>query len=1598
MMATELPYFFDEALLASKAKQPGEREKALNFTLDDLNWLNTVYLATQDARQADARPMHAWQLLLTPAGRPGIALAGAFVMSRPDDGEAMLYTPWKGLIKFADINDLLIKLKAWLKEDIGKRELLRFLSIEQRSALSADTAPGISTQAIVGAVFEQQMLTLERNAAQNITTMIGELVKMPTLQTMLDETLKHALFKAFPKLDQRLTRFVRTGSTDAEHTLPSLSLSDTLLHVYLTNDWPTGGSRVFSNPVHGVSSDDDNQAWEGAVKEIAQSFTPHLRSLVETFWNTPMDHGQPRSAFFAECMRDTFHLKLLQQRQQNVLTTQEYLRLMKVSLAPGATDPLRIEKVRISAPLRHYADLASSLMIGNADTLGYLYTQSRGIEATSDLPAVKKIVLQMLNSEGHEDTLLNFTSLDERRTLLSIEPDEREISGVPIVGSVFEQLMADIQQKQLHNLSHALRRYRESEGTLAPHALIDNALDVRALIDDRLLAANAEGRWSPHVDLRWSAQPATVRGESAKAQLALLSTLERALEQSLEKHPAIPATTTTFADAQRIVDSSLQTLQSSFTHIFATALRSELKLRTAARTLGPTEQAIINSVLDTPVRLQRAAVNGFLPDIFSLALKTGNSTNLMKLASCFVLTERGGLDPNHSGKAIAWTPALGFEAFPSLTPLLTEFQRRLNDQDARSVLLENLERGERLAANTYTLAPLQRIDGHFLDLIHKPYVQLDQSSVTAALGSKLPQATLTSLLNLVALRLPKTGLRRAADIALSLTTQQRLPAWLAKASHKDLVLHAELLQQYLNNVSEDKDYLTGVRSLARTAHHELQKQLKADTFDLDPDKIQVKPRRMLAARPQTLTDFALIHLKDLDQVRFDLVSLDTTPIPKAMNEAYIKSLIRNLKPGHHHQSILNAAFADTAPQAAERKECFYAQLPWQLMHYAHSEKLQERLSQTGFDLIRQIMDMPDATARAAINEANAIIRPLELTGIKSGHAIKVPGTWLIGEKDNAAGPQVLIAPCSPTHGVKEYDGENLLVSELKVRGALQDWVLNSLPAADRTLCKARLTSTDNTSGTFSLASNPVRGNLFRQLFNENASLLGRLLDSQSDNEKQSDWEAIKHVLGEDLDQATSFFMGKLKYPVTVWRSYRDFKESAEDLQLHKWGPAIEAFINAIAQLANLRKSMQTGTTVVSASSEHSAETPESPIKWQDINLTAPDRARLKRHESTDTDLGSLTLDSTLGLYTHPTTKKHYGPVEGRVYPVVKSGTRWRICDDKKQGPYLRQNPAKQWTLDRQAPLARFGMLNRIETAVTAWGGMNVEASGLPQIRLLFPQKARLIDEALDLATHYVWNSVRNLQLLNANSSRHTPVHGIITDFLGVSTALPEHVTMIEQVVSDMFAGLLDPSLRHPNSRRFAVGRLVEGRDDTFAFTVDRDERRRIYLAEKFFFPNFDHYRNYLSDPAFAIRPHSRASTLIHELSHILLKTLDLAYLDTSRPFAELIETTTLRAVQLKNELTDLQRCALSIHTPLSELFSIHDPDTDTWVDWDRSSDDYAGELNTHVLKLTGKTTLKDARDSFINDPTIRLKVQLSNADSVTWLITHLGRQLHTNTP
>ncbi|MNG17587.1 hypothetical protein D3C84_1015860 [compost metagenome] len=71
----------------------------------------------------------------------------------------------------------------------------------------------------------------------------------------------------------------------------------------------------------------------------------------------------------------------------------------------------------------------------------------------------------------------------------------------------------------------------------------------------------------------------------------------------------------------------------------------------------------------------------------------------------------------------------------------------------------------------------------------------------------------------------------------------------------------------------------------------------------------------------------------------------------------------------------------------------------------------------------------------------------------------------------------------------------------------------------------------------------------------------------------------------------------------------------------------------------------------------------------------------------------------------------------------------------------------------------------------------------------------------------------------------------------------------------------------------------------------------------------------------------------------------------------------------------------------------YDPDTGERADMDATA-----PAALRVLSETGAENLSGARTVFKKNALTRLAVQLANADSVAWLICHLGRQLHVTTP
>jgi len=1710
------PYFFEELLRPVKRKAPTERERALGFTVKDLDWLHTLYYATDAARQQTKThkyPMTVERLLITLTGKPALALAGAFMMSpTPDAKRAVLYTPYGGLEVFDSPSALIQELQDRLKQPGERADLLRFLSISQRDELPANAALALTRELVQGAVMHDQEQAILTNQHSNVEAMLAQLRHLPNLHQMLDTLLgimARVHFAGLNQGDTRVNFYSRASAGEDSHWVASTPLREALLQFYARQGWPAEQTHRFFNPRHDTTAftqkqrDEDQLRWDSVVEQTSGILSKLLNSLVQTYWNEDFDKGQSRLAFFAQVIRDKFRVDLLFKQQNFILSTDESINLQALLLTSQAArsalnSPLRIEKVRVSAPYQHHVELASTLMISNGHA--FLYTQNRGLQVLKDLDDLHATLLAMLKAAGYEDELLNFLSLDEQNVYIGM--DHLQVTGRPVADDIFLEMVEDIAAKQLNNLEYALRLFRRSGGTIDLGALLDSALDIRMMLDSRLLALQTDGRWSVHPVTGTDGGPTTVIAQRTMGHLQRLEAIQAALALAHSKHPTLPSLAAKALDAQlsksqldlhaedvyintyateaqeretrlpqasssmvehfiarlarkaeavtlsarswfygkrvegaadklhnltvavfnRVIEQVLTTFaqqdlrtqpgafldneQTRLSLGMLQGLSGEMHMRQLDKSLAPRELALLDGVLkaDSMTRQTRHGLNGFIPDAFGLTLHVGNQAEPEPLANCFALSERGGHDPLHSGIALLWTPRHGYEPFTSVTDLLNKLEHRLADPAQRLFLLENLPAAKRKPHQPFGLGPLQRIDDHLLNDRQGSYRRLMRADIDHVLLMDLSARALQDWLDTVMRRAPPSGLTRSIVIGQAILHQQGLPVWLGMAPPHEQILHAELLEQYRLSAPQERDYLHGIPPMRQQAATSLADLLKARFSEhlVDPENVLIAPRIDLKGHNQTLTDFALRHLPVLRAEDIRLSSRTAAPLPPGLDGNAVVQMVRQLNLKGLYQAHLASHLEGQGDDALKRRDRFCRQLPWQMLQYAHEQRLDEQLSASAWSFVQQVFNMPDAVARALIRGVTAVIRPLELIATPGATPATALGCYLIGPKADATGPTLLYAPYSPTHLLKEYASESRLLDEFTTPGALQNWVVSRLQDPQQATYRNLLSQHAlRELQEIRFGDTPIPGNLLTRLFDDNLTLLSQLLASQFTLGAKAQWDAVTSLLSEGIPNALQFMAGKLAYPLVVWRSFNLFKTSAQDLQQHRWQHALKTFIAGVAEMAALRRELdglvpdtaapQPGTTV-----EQWLDAPAPAAMTLDaLDMTAPQRTRLSPFENTRVSLKDLKKSSTTHVYQDEANKRDFVPVDGKVYTVKKAVQHWRMSDGDQHGPYVQRNERGEWVLDLDLHHPRYGKTlskytYRALTRSAERESINIEAAGMPAIAALSSWKALCINEALNVATYYTVTCKRNVVNFTVLRDPNSRLGRFFTEMFGVLTLTPEQVQRIETRVDEVLDELVNPTLINPASMRFVSGTHRYGERDTFAFVLPEDADKKIYLLDRFFDPNMDVYHNRLTVP-FDISAHARATVLIHEITHLTSSTEDLAYLDSMRPFPDLINVQVTGAAQMKTDLTDMRETALSVLTPAIYLFKSLDALTQQWNDY--GSRQGTSLLKDKVLSTTGARTLADARSVFMSDANRRIDTILANADSVTYLISQLGREL-----
>jgi hypothetical protein len=209
--------------------------------------------------------------------------------------------------------------------------------------------------------------------------------------------------------------------------------------------------------------------------------------------------------------------------------------------------------------------------------------------------------------------------------------------------------------------------------------------------------------------------------------------------------------------------------------------------------------------------------------------------------------------------------------------------------------------------------------------------------------------------------------------------------------------------------------------------------------------------------------------------------------------------------------------------------------------------------------------------------------------------------------------------------------------------------------------------------------------------------------------------------------------------------------------------------------------------------------------------------------------------------------------------------------------------------------------------------------------------------------------------------------------------------LLRDYAKRILAELLSPAMSLASSKRIVIGLNMPDYRDTLAFVYTDDPGKRIFLTEQFFSLPWK-VEAYATSSNEKLLAHQQAVTLIHELSHQTLKTVDIAYVEAKSPFTRLISRQTKEGRKLYDEIVDFRMNGLSASTNSQFLFKTRK--NFAWRDL-QHDDSRALEV---IYRLTKTTDLPAARVAFYTDPQIRTDVIMANADSIALLISKLGRK------
>lgn len=1015
--------------------------------------------------------------------------------------------------------------------------------------------------------------------------------------------------------------------------------------------------------------------------------------------------------------------------------------------------------------------------------------------------------------------------------------------------------------------------------------------------------------------------------------------------------------------------------------------------------------------------------------ILALSLKMPGKPHILPMTSAFVLQRAAP----EAGTLLLWSPLEPLTQFHDEQSLLDQMNGAFEEEPKLVQWMDLIHAEDLIKWHTPSVLPgvtvpelvLTSVGADLLGHLSKSAVSYRANTRTHylsyAIRNELDGKLLQRFVDLEANAQPiQKPLKRLHDTLQIQYFRSLLPTWLKDATPHQLRTYSLLLQNAVSVSNSKFNYLFDIPKLDDFAHQQLSVQLAKDfpTLAADPALItvtysHVTPSPVLSGETpsplagdtvttsKSLTEFALTHSGIVDTASNFKVSVsgpNQAPLP--LDARKVRDMVDALDVGRSYRTLLADKLSTHSADYGKRRERYSHTATAYLMEEGYQQFLEKRLSAAAMYYLSHVLAKPDGLARDDAMGQKIVISNLQLRAAEGFAPDTVRGMYLIGPDDVKQGPVLLYCAYRPEHRLMEFKDQEALRAALLLDTALQQDILARVPDGVRSRYDHQgflhphlfwdpsdLYVFDTTPGPVQLVRRVIEGNALHVLYDENALLLIELAKARTVTTAEAYWQVFRYVLGLAIEQGSLFLPGKLAAVIATLQSAQWLKGSAEAALKHNWGESLAEFVTALGSLASNRMPHH----ALSKKGAPSSPAPEPAAvdidpAWTTQSLRPQFSGSLANLRCDDIQLKDLSKNAALNLYVDTTANRYFAAVAGNVYEVGKPGEHWRIIKDGKVGPDLKEVNG-QWQIDLKEGLLGGGIMPSCFDSAAADLDIALRfttlASGMKDISALHPLKHAMLVRAYDKARHYLETALENLEAPSPQVALSPRTLKILSNAFG-HVPSPQAVEQLRDYTKRILTHLLSDPMKPASSKRIVVGVNMPGYEDTVAFVYDEDPGKRIFLTERFFTLPWDVSVHALASDT-ELLAHQQAVSLIHEISHQILRTVDIAYVEASSPFIDQLSRNSGGRRNVRDEILAFRRNGLSVNTSPHTLFKVR-----VNMVWrDIVADD--GRAFDAILKLTKTDKLVNARAAFYTNPQIRTDIIMANADSLSWLIAKLGR-------